>query len=85
MTAIEGFLTSSSDTVYVLGATNRPFAMDSGELRRFKLRLLIDLPEKALRAEIIGKYFRANDPTTHALTDAQLRWAGIRVQFLNLR
>ena len=78
MVELEGFLSSSADQIFVLAATNRPFAMDSGELRRFKLQVLIDLPECAMRYELIECFFRRHKRKL-ALTPKQIRYTSIDV------
>ncbi|KAF8595720.1 AAA-domain-containing protein [Ceratobasidium sp. AG-I] len=50
MQEIDGLMTSK---VVVIGATNRPFDLDDAVLRRLPCRMLIDLPDKAAREEIL--------------------------------
>ena len=51
LVAMDGFF--SSPNVAVLGATNTPWALDGGVLRRFDERIFLDLPTLAARIGII--------------------------------
>ncbi|EPQ26233.1 uncharacterized protein PFL1_06168 [Pseudozyma flocculosa PF-1] len=53
MTLWDG-LTSSSDRILVLGATNRPNDIDSAILRRLPKRYAVSLPNAAQREKILG-------------------------------
>ncbi|KAF8595721.1 AAA-domain-containing protein [Ceratobasidium sp. AG-I] len=50
MQEMDGLMTSQ---VVVIGATNRPFDLDDAVLRRLPCRMLVDLPDKAAREEIL--------------------------------
>ncbi|CAE6482519.1 unnamed protein product, partial [Rhizoctonia solani] len=51
MQEMDGLL--SSDVV-VIGATNRPFNLDEAIIRRLPCRILVDLPDKDIREEILN-------------------------------
>ena len=44
MQEMDGLKSSKDDNIIVIGATNRPFALDDAVLRRLPRRLLVDLP-----------------------------------------
>jgi SpoVK/Ycf46/Vps4 family AAA+-type ATPase len=49
---MDGVLAKPEDRVVVLGATNRPWNLDSAMLRRFDKRILVPLPDFNARKEI---------------------------------
>ncbi|KAF8654059.1 hypothetical protein AX16_003593 [Volvariella volvacea WC 439] len=53
MQEMDGLKTSKDDRVIVIGATNRPFDLDDAVLRRLPRRLLVDLPGRIEREEIL--------------------------------
>lgn len=58
---MDGLATASANksaNVIVIGATNRPHDVDDAALRRFSQRILVDLPNKALREQIIRGYLK---------------------------
>lgn len=49
---MDGVLSKPDDRIVVLGATNRPWNIDSALLRRFDKRILVPLPDTVARKEI---------------------------------
>jgi len=49
---MDGILSKPDDKVIVLGATNRPWVIDSALLRRFDKRILVPLPDLQARKQI---------------------------------
>ena len=49
----EGVATSKNEWVFVIGATNRPYDLDSAVLRRFPKKVLVDTPTLQDRVEMI--------------------------------
>jgi len=54
----EGVSSGASDRIVVIGATNRPFDIDDAILRRFSVRIYLDLPSKAARKHMIEKVMK---------------------------
>lgn len=50
---MDGAKSSSEDRILTIGATNRPQELDDAARRRFVKKLLIPLPEKCGRKQII--------------------------------
>lgn len=50
---MDGILGTPEDRIVVLGATNRPWNLDSAILRRFDKRILVPLPDLAAREEVL--------------------------------
>jgi SpoVK/Ycf46/Vps4 family AAA+-type ATPase len=53
-------LGSSNDRVLVIGATNRPYALDEAILRRMPRRIMVDLPDTEERLAILQVTLRHN-------------------------
>ncbi|ELP89244.1 hypothetical protein EIN_487260 [Entamoeba invadens IP1] len=53
MTLWDGLKSKNMEQIIVLGATNRPFDLDDAILRRFSRRILVDLPTKEDRENIL--------------------------------
>jgi SpoVK/Ycf46/Vps4 family AAA+-type ATPase len=49
-------LRTGKDRVVVIASTNRPFDLDEAVLRRLPRRIMVDLPDTATRADILGTY-----------------------------
>ncbi|KAG9118326.1 hypothetical protein FRC07_007219, partial [Ceratobasidium sp. 392] len=77
MQEMDGLLSSQ---VIVLGATNRPFDLDDAVLRRLPCRVMVDLPEKAARQEILKILLReetlAGDVRLDMLAEKTGRYSG---------
>ena len=54
----EGVSSGASDRIVVIGATNRPFDIDDAILRRFSVRIYLDLPSAEARRHMIQKMMK---------------------------
>jgi SpoVK/Ycf46/Vps4 family AAA+-type ATPase len=57
MDGISGKLRQSQ--LYVIGATNKPWSLEAGFLRRFQKRIYVTLPDKASRLNLFNQYTAA--------------------------
>ena len=60
LTQIDGFCTDPDSTVLIIGATNRPWDIDSALRRsgRFERHLYVDMPDAEARIEIIKRHMK---------------------------
>lgn len=68
----DGCASKSDERILVLGATNRPYELDDGVLRRFSRRIYVDLPDAKARSVLIETIFRKNQ-TSFKLTASAIR------------
>ncbi|CAG7823344.1 unnamed protein product, partial [Allacma fusca] len=61
--------------VFVVGATNQPFAIDASFMRRFPRRVYVPLPKINDRAEIIRSKLK---PYTACLTDGEINYVATK-------
>jgi fidgetin-like protein 1 len=59
---------SDEDNILLIGATNRPESLDEAMLRRFQARILIPLPDKATRYQLL-KNLLTSSKEKHTLTE----------------
>ena len=59
LTEMDGINVKSKDTqLYVIGATNKPWTLESGFLRRFQKRINVSLPSLLSRVDLFRQYTR---------------------------
>ncbi|KAK7434030.1 hypothetical protein VKT23_020429 [Stygiomarasmius scandens] len=61
MQAMDGLISGSNGKdkgVVVIGATNRPYDLDQAILRRLPCRMLVDLPDRCLREDILKSHLK---------------------------
>jgi ATP-dependent 26S proteasome regulatory subunit len=63
-------ISSGSDKIIIIGATNRPFDLDPAGLRRFEKKILVELPDEDDRAELLKKSING---ISHNLDDQTFR------------
>jgi SpoVK/Ycf46/Vps4 family AAA+-type ATPase len=57
LTEMDGINVKSKDSqLYVIGATNKPWSLESGFLRRFQKRIYVMLPDQASRTNLFHQY-----------------------------
>ncbi|HEX7032142.1 MAG TPA: AAA family ATPase [Nitrososphaera sp.] len=57
LTEMDGINGKSKDSqLYVIGATNKPWSLESGFLRRFQKRIYVTLPDTASRINLFSQY-----------------------------
>lgn len=59
LTEMDGISVKSKDSqLYVIGATNKPWTLEAGFLRRFQKRINVSLPSLPTRVELFRQYIR---------------------------
>jgi len=59
LTEMDGINNKSKESkLYVIGATNKPWSLEAGFLRRFQKRIYVTLPESASRTNLFSQYTR---------------------------
>ena len=57
LTEMDGINGKSRESkLYVIGATNKPWSLEAGFLRRFQKRIYVSLPDRASRINLFGQY-----------------------------
>jgi SpoVK/Ycf46/Vps4 family AAA+-type ATPase len=57
LTEMDGINDKSKDSkLYVIGATNKPWSLEAGFLRRFQKRIYVSLPDQASRIHLFRQY-----------------------------
>jgi len=57
LTEMDGINGKSRESkLYVIGATNKPWSLEAGFLRRFQKRIYVSLPNRACRTHLFGQY-----------------------------
>eukprot|EP01080_Neovahlkampfia_damariscottae_P004464 gene4464-7845_t len=56
-------LSNTKDEIFILGATNRPWELDSAVRRRFEKRIYISLPNETSRLSILKTYLSSCETT----------------------
>lgn len=60
LTEMDGINSKSKDLLlYVIGATNKPWTLEAGFLRRFQKRIYVTLPEHSSRTNLFNQYTAA--------------------------
>jgi SpoVK/Ycf46/Vps4 family AAA+-type ATPase len=59
LTEMDGINGKSKESqLYIIGATNKPWSLEAGFLRRFQKRIYVTLPDIASRTNLFGQYTR---------------------------
>lgn len=59
LTEMDGINGKSKESqLYVIGATNKPWSLEAGFLRRFQKRIYVTLPDSASRTNLFNQYTR---------------------------
>jgi SpoVK/Ycf46/Vps4 family AAA+-type ATPase len=59
LTEMDGINGKSKESqLYIIGATNKPWSLEAGFLRRFQKRIYVTLPDVASRTNLFGQYTR---------------------------
>ncbi|HZT35240.1 MAG TPA: AAA family ATPase [Nitrososphaera sp.] len=59
LTEMDGINGKSKESqLYVIGATNKPWSLEAGFLRRFQKRIYVTLPDSASRTNLFSQYTR---------------------------
>jgi vacuolar protein-sorting-associated protein 4 len=59
LTEMDGINGKSKESqLYVIGATNKPWSLEAGFLRRFQKRIYVTLPDNASRTNLFTQYTR---------------------------
>src|ERR671918_2749446 len=59
LTEMDGINEKSKESfLYVIGATNKPWTLEAGFLRRFQKRIYVTLPDSATRTNLFSQYTR---------------------------
>lgn len=57
LTEMDGINNKSKESqLYIIGATNKPWSLESGFLRRFQKRIYVTLPDNASRTNLFSQY-----------------------------
>lgn len=60
LTEMDGINNKSRESLlYVIGATNKPWSLEAGFLRRFQKRIYVTLPDHTSRADLFNQYTSA--------------------------
>ena len=57
LTEMDGINDKSKDSkLYIIGATNKPWSLEAGFLRRFQKRIYVSLPDQSSRSNLFRQY-----------------------------